>query len=87
MHIQLWFLEHPLPKKFQNRNATVALLHIGSLEVPLGVKPPAVAVGQPDSAQESAPGIGTLANAGSSGDAVQDVGEERKDMEVQESSV
>ena len=56
-------------------------------EVPLGVKPPAVAVGQPDSAQMSAPGIGTLANTGSTGDAVQDAGEEPKDNEVQESSV
>ena len=28
---QLWFLEYPLQKKFQNRNATVAWLHISGL--------------------------------------------------------
>ena len=69
----------------EGEDGTGALGNTG--EVPLGVKPPAVAVGQPDSAQMSAPGIGTLANTGSTGDAVQDAGEEPKDNEVQESSV
>ena len=69
----------------EGEDGTGALGNTG--EVPLGVKPPAVAVGQPDSAQMSAPGIGTLANAGSTGDAVQNAGEERKDMEGQESVV
>ena len=69
----------------EGEDGTGALGNTG--EVPLGVEPPAVAVGQPDSAQMSAPGIGTLGNAGSTGVAGEHAGEERKDMEVQESSV
>ena len=69
----------------EGEDGTGALGNTG--EVPLGVKPPAVAVGQPDSAQMSAPGIGTLGNAGSTGVAGEHAGEERKDMEVQESSI
>ena len=69
----------------EGQDGTGALGNPG--EVPLGVEAPAVAVGQPDSAQESAPVIGTLASAGSTGDAVQNAGEERKDMEGQESVV
>jgi hypothetical protein len=69
----------------EGQDGTGALGNPG--EVPLGVEAPAVAVGQPDSAQESAPVIGTLASAGSTGDAVQNAGEEPKDMEGQESVV